>query len=184
MRIFLLLFLFLAVQPGKAQSLRDSLFGGKMKVDSALLQKSKGNVQKAEAETETDKKSTPETAKKLPVDSVTKSEGVGKPEITFADNPKIWKKHMDQLTTTLNAEVLSSKKVKKGTYTVMIDYDIETNGAVSIKKLTTLPENDYLTEQVSERLAASTPQLAPLVRDGVARKSSRRYNLILTKDKN
>lgn len=219
--LFIILFSFFSTACF-AQSLKDSLFGGKLKVDSALLLKSKGNPQYSKpdsimkTETISEKKVQPVSEKKTkpvpekqtkpvavkqsvsdsinqnPDGSVKKNEtdllqnqGIPeKTEIKYADNPKIWKKFVDQYTVIINTEVLPAKKIKKGTYTIMLDYEIETDGVVGTKNITCMPENGYLIEQIKERMMPNAPQLAPLIRNGVPVKSSKRQMIILTKEKN
>ena len=222
MRFLLFAFFFFFSAGCFAQSLKDSLFRGKLKVDSALLIQSKGNPQYSKpdsikkTETATEKKSQPVSEKKTqpgagkqtqPVvvkqsasDTVNKSQpgsvqttetesiqNQGNPEkteIKYADNPRIWKKFVDEYTGIFNTEVLQAKKIKKGTYTIMLDYEIGTDGVVSTKNITCMPENEYLVDQVKERMMPNAPHLAPLIRNGVAVKSGKRQMIVLTKEKN
>lgn len=98
-------------------------------------------------------------------------------------NNKIWKEYTDSLVGSLKAEVLSSKKVKKETYYLMVDYEIDTVGQVSIINVTAAPENEYLQLQVKERIASSPPQLSPVVdSSNKPRKVKRKYNFNITKE--
>jgi hypothetical protein len=194
-------FLFAAaciIIPCSAQSLKDSLFSGKLKADSNLVKKSKINEQKPV--TDTAKKMAPATINKAAPDSVTgvitdnpnavltdsvQAETAAiNPPLRYEDNNKVWKKFTDQHIAIINSEVLPSKKIKKGTYSVMIEYEIGTDGVVTTKNVTSTPSNDFLVEQVKERMMANAPQLAPMIRDGVPRKSSRRQVFNFTKEKN
>lgn len=177
--IFLLFFLN-ASCPG--QSLKDSLFSGKLKVDSALLIKSKANVTKPPPDSA--QKALPASEKKAGADSLVKQSGAEKTEIKFSDNNKIWKKFVDEYTATITSEISSTKKVKRGTYSVMIDYEIGTDGAITTKNVTCTPGSDYLVEQIKERMMPNAPRLAPLIREGVARKSVKRQMIVFTKEKN
>jgi hypothetical protein len=165
-----------------AQSLKDSLFSGKLKVDSALLIKSKASVSKTTIDSV--KKSEPNSLKRQEADSLVKQTIPEKPAISYRDNNKSWKKFIDQYTGVINTEVLPAKKIKRGTYTVMLDYEIGIDGVVSTKNITCTPSNEYLVEQIKERMMPNAPQLAPLVRDGVPRKSGKRQLLVFTKEKN
>ena len=209
-------FLFAAawiIIPCSAQSLKDSLFSGKLKADSNLVKKSKINEQKPVADTAkkitpaTVKKATPDsvavvikndpnkvvtdsvqvqtvTAETITTETVTAENATANPPQRYEDNNKVWKKFTDQHIAIINTEVLPSKKIKKGTYSVMIEYEIGTDGVVTTKNVTSTPSNDYLVEQVKERMMANAPQLAPMIRDGVPRKSSRRQVINFTKEKN
>jgi hypothetical protein len=164
-----------------AQSLKDSLFSGKLKADSALLIKSKVNVPKTGIDSV--RKNKPDSLKKQEADSLVTQHIPEKPVINFRDNNKIWKKFIDQYTGVINTEVLPTRKIKRGTYTVMLDYEIGTDGVVSAKNITCTPSNEYLVEQIKERMMPNAPLLAPLVRDGVPRKSGKRQVLVFTKEK-
>src|SRR5215212_11424473 len=59
------------------------------------------------------------------------------------NNNKIWKEYTDSLSGSLKTEVLSSKKVKKETYYLMVEYEIDTVGAVSVTNVTASPENTF-----------------------------------------
>src|SRR4030095_11418858 len=80
-----------------SQSLRDSLFSGKLKADSALVAKSKVNVQKAKED----------SVRRVQIDSVKKVGGDTtqfaavitvpvKQELKYSDNNKTWKKFVDE----------------------------------------------------------------------------------------
>jgi len=165
MKIFFLFFLLLVFENCFSQSLRDSLYGGKLKIDSAILKKA--NIASQKSEKDSLKKAESDSVVKSEADTLAKKDAQVKPTLEFKDNPKTWKKFIDQFTATLNTEVLSSKKIKRGSYTVLVDYEIGVDGTISTKNISCSPSNDYLAEQVNERFASSAPQLAPLIRDGV-----------------
>src|SRR5215213_1466493 len=99
------------------------------------------------------------------------------------NNNKIWKEYTDSLSGSLKTEVLSSKKVKKETYYLMVEYEIDTVGAVSVTNVTASPENAFLQEQVKQRILLSPPQLSPVVdSSNKARKVKRKYSFNITKD--
>jgi len=182
MRILFFLFFAFLASACFAQSLKDSLFSGKLKVDSALLIKSKVNVTKPAVDST--RKAGPDSIKKTVADSSGKQINPEKPELKFSDNSKIWKKFVDQYTASITTEISSSKKIKRGTYSVMIDYEIGTDGVITTKNVTCTPGSDYLVEQVKENMMPNAPHLVPLVRDGVARKSVKRQMIVFTKEKN
>ena len=165
-----------------AQSLRDSLFSGKLKVDSALLAKSKISVRKNEIDST--KKFRTDSSGKIVIDTLQKQANLEKPVISFSDNNKIWKKFIDQNTAVINKETLTSRKIKKGSYSVMIEYEIGTDGVVNIKNVTSTPNSEYLVEQIKEKIIPEVPQLAPLISNGVPRKSLKRTVIFFNKEKN
>jgi hypothetical protein len=111
------------------------------------------------------------------------------PTTTGADNtPKnndqIWKQFIDEYSNVIKTEVLPSKKIKKGTYSIYIDYAIETDGSVSTVNIVCIPENSYLVEQIKTRMMANTPQLNPvLMSNGKPRKTLKKQVLTFVKDK-
>lgn len=180
MRVLFLLLFCLISTAVFSQSLRDSLFSGKLKADSALVAKSKMAEKKDSAKTETNdavKKATPDSATVKTVPPL-------KPAITFADNNRIWKKFVDEQTKIINAEVLPNKKIKKGDYTVTLEYEIGTDGAVSTKNIICDPKNEILVDHIRNQMMANPPQLAPQIVNGTPKKSSKRQVLIFIKEKN
>jgi hypothetical protein len=185
----LLLFVITTVT-ANAQTLKDALYGGKLKTDSGTVIK-KGDDLSTKIDTSRKKPVEPEkpkltiatadtAAKKTtaandatPVDNAAATK----------DNNKIWKQFIDSAISTLNAEVMSSKKVKKGEYFMMVDYAIELDGKVTINNVYPTPENKFLEEQVKERLSIDTPQLNPvLASNGKPRRVIKRHNFTLVKN--
>ena len=106
-----------------------------------------------------------------------------KPAAAPRTNTKIWRDYTDSLTKDLKAGVLSSKKIKKGTYFIMVDYELGTDGIVSITNVTSEPGNDMLQAQVKEALESKPLQLAPYIDSSNApKKVKRRYSFNITKD--
>lgn len=99
------------------------------------------------------------------------------------DNNALLKAYMDGIITTLKFEVLSSKKVKDGSYYVLVSYAIETDGQLNITDVFVSPENDFMQKQIKERLALDTPKLNPVLSSsGKARKVNKKYNFTLVKE--
>ena len=99
------------------------------------------------------------------------------------DNNKIWKEFMDTVISTLKQEVMTSKKIKKGDYYVMVDYEIGLDGQVTVTNVFPSPENKYIQEQVKERLSIDTPRLNPVLSgNGKPRKVVKRTNFTITKE--
>lgn len=187
------------------QSLKDLLYGGKLKMDSNSVIR-KGDDLSSKIDTSTKKQAEPEKAKPAvaSVDSSTKKPnsdsvvaGIGvninaattteapvKETVTpVKSNTKLWKEYSDSLVSSLKTEVLSSKKIKKETYYLMVDYEIGTDGQVSINGVTSTPENSFLQDQVKERMLAAPLQLAPAADSaGKPRKVKRKYSFTVTKE--
>lgn len=179
-----------------AQSLKDALYGGKLKTDTGSV------LRKGE-----DLSSKIDTARKKPVEAeknkvvIVKTDSSSKKMVAIADsamlvpatrtnnsaitkdNNKIWKEFMDTVVSTLKAEVMSSKKIKKGDYYVMVDYTIGLDGQVAINTIFVSPENKLLEIQVKERFSIDTPRLNPVLSgNGSPRKVVKRSNFTITKD--
>jgi len=176
-RIFLILGLFISSTSFSQKSLRDSLFSGKLKPDSALVAQSKivkDSIKKTEGMV------TIPTV----IDTAAKQSDPSKPVLKYSDNNRTWKKFTDEYVKIINAELSDSKKVKKGSYTVTLDYEIGTDGVVSMKNLLCDPKSETLIELINERMMTNAPQLAPQIVNGATKKSSKRQILIFTKEKN
>lgn len=176
-RIFLLAVLFISSNCFAQKSLRDSLFSGKLKADSALVASSK-IVKDSTKKTEVDQ------LNKTVADTSVKQSNPDKPELKYSDNNKTWKKFTDEYTKIINTEMSNTKKIKKGGYTVTLEYEIGTDGVVSTKNIICDPKSEALIDLINERMMANAPQLAPQVVNGVPRKSSKRQILVFVKEKN
>ena len=168
-----------------SQSLRDSLFSGKLKADSAVVAKSKVNEQKVKED----------SVKRIQIDSLkrigadtTQITGSAttplKPELKYADNNKTWKKFVDEYRAVISSEMQISRKIKKGDYTVTLEYEIGTDGVVSTKNIICDPKSEALVDLIKERMMTNAPQLAPQIVNGAPKKSTRRQVLIFSKEKN
>ncbi len=191
----ILFLLVIVVANANAQSLKDALYGGKLKTDSNTVLR-KGEDLSSKIDTVAKK---PVAAEKpmqaaLSLDSMKKwtskpdpaaaAIAEGKTTIPTApkDNNKLWKEFVDSVTSTLNQEVMTSKKINNGNYYVTVDYAIATDGQVSITNILMVPENKFLAEQVKERLSIDTPKLIPVLSgSGAPRKVTKRYNFTLSK---
>ena len=192
----ILFLLVITTVTANAQSLKEALYGGKLKTDSGTVLR-KGD----------DLSSKIDTSRKKPVDAeknklaavrmdsslnnitaptvATAIDAIGKIDNNIAakDNNKIWKAFMDTVISTLKAEVLTSKKIKKGDYYIIVDYTIGLDGQVTINTIFPTPENKFLEEQVKERLSIDTPRLNPVMGgNGKPRKVVKRTNFTITKD--
>ena len=176
-RLFLLAVLFISSSCFAQKSLRDSLFSGKLKADSALVASSK-IVKDSSKKTEVDQ------LNKTLTDTTAKLNDPGKPELKYSDNNKTWKKFTDEYTKIITTEMAATKKIKKGGYTVTLEYEIGTDGVVSTKNIICDPKSEALINLINERMMANAPQLAPQIVNGAPRKSSKRQILVFVKEKN
>jgi hypothetical protein len=202
-----LLFVLFALN-AQSQSLKDLLFSGKMKTDSGTVVR-KGEDLKDKVDTSTKKPAPAPVAQAAPIatekpkatpvlkDSLAAAPGSpeapvlvkaeeaapASPQATATrDNNRIWKEFVDTVLGSIKAEVLSSKKIKKGDYSITIDYAINVDGSVTIGNIFVSPESGALQEQLKERLGIDTPKLSPMVNTtGTARKVNKRYSTVLSK---
>ena len=186
-RIFLLAVLFISSTCfAQKSSLRDSLFSGKLKADSALVAKSKVNEEKVKEDSI--RKVQIDSLKKVGADT-TQITGVTatvpiKTELKYADNNKTWKKFTDEHTKIINAEMANNKKIKKGGYTVTLEYEIDVDGKVSTKNIICDPKSEAVIDLINTKMMANAPQLAPQIVNGAPKKSSKRQILVFMKEKN
>jgi hypothetical protein len=119
-------------------------------------------------------------------DSIAVTEPAPTPTVTTPapkSNNALMKEYVDSVATTLQAEVLASKRIKKGIYYVTVSYAIETDGRVDITDVLLTPENAFLQSQTRTQLELAPPRLEPvLASNGTPRKVSRKYNFTLTKE--
>ena len=98
-------------------------------------------------------------------------------------NNAVLKEYMDSVASALKTEALASKKVKKGSYFVLVTYTIDTTGQVAFGDVTLSPENEYLLQQVKAQLGNDAPRLSPVLNSaGAPRKVIKRYNFTLNKE--
>lgn len=99
------------------------------------------------------------------------------------NNNVIWKQYIDSVTATLKTEVLPSKKIKRGSYYVLVSYTIDTAKQVTLGDVFVSPENNYLQQQIKERLTVDTPHLIPVLSSsGMPRKVIKKFNFTLSKE--
>jgi hypothetical protein len=191
----ILLMLLISSVVVNAQSLKDALYGGKLKTDTGTVIR-KGDDLSSKIDTSRKKPVEPEkikvvttagdsSVKALATQSdSTKIPGADKNDnvVVLKDNNKIWKEYMDSVVGALKTEVLPSKKIKNDTYYVLVEYEIGIDGEVTINNVWPSPENTFLQQQVKERLTLSAPRLNPVLSgNGKPRKAIKKYNFTLVK---
>lgn len=204
-------FLFIGIN-AQSQSLKDLLFSGKMKTDSgtvvrkgddlkdkvdtttkkpappatpapAAADKAKATTANTDSvKTATIPAATPVAVNTEAVKPAEEAAPASPQAVATRDNNRIWKEFVDTVLGSIKAEVLSSKKIKKGDYSITIDYTINVDGSVTIGNIFVSPESSTLQEQLKERLGIDTPRLNPMLNtSGVARKVNKRYSAVLSK---
>lgn len=175
-----------------AQSLKELLYSGKLKSDTGSVVRKTDDLS-TKIDTSTRKPPPPPVKEVLTVDSsgatvvtrVPVSEQVDSTSAEPAkprDNDEIWKEYTDELLVEIKREILPNRKIKEGTYSILIVYEIDVDGQVNINTVSASPSNDFLADQIRNRMTLSAPNLSPLLNQyGKPRKAIKRQTLILTK---
>ncbi len=177
-----------------AQSLKDALYGGKLKTDTGtVIRKSDDLSKKIDTSTKkpADSVKTKMTSavkdssfKGMTAHAITDAISVAESKdnkVELKDNNALLKEYMDSLISTLKTEVLPDKKIKNGTYFILVDYEIGLDGQVAINNVTPSPENSFLRDQIKERLNLTVPRMNPVLSNGKPRKVVRKFNFSLNK---
>jgi hypothetical protein len=163
MKIFLLiLFSFLVTRAISQQRLRDSLYGGKLKADTGKTFASNDTSKYVVLKNE-NVSSRPGEKQKNNINGA-----INKPDESMPDSlnklfyakQRLWKKFIENNTQIISQQADDTKKVRKGTYQIDVEYEISLNGRITTKGVTCNPPNGFLTEQVTE-LMKRTPVLSP-----------------------
>ena len=160
------------------QRLRDSLFAGKLKADTNKTFVSKDTtkyippvVYNATVSPETKKGEVNKLDESIP-DSLNK---------TFYAKQKTWKRFIDINTTIISQQAADTKKVKKGEYSIEIEYEIGLNGRVSTTGITCSPPNEFLTQQFTELMKRPPILAAPIYSDGKPRTLAAKQSVNISK---
>lgn len=212
--LFLFVVSIVAVK-AEAQSLKDLLYSGKLKMDSnTVVRKTDDLSQKIDTATKKPAETAPVKVAATPSDSSIQNtasladsgvaavasdslsaEAVTEDSIAVAETPakgttapaksntRILKEYTDSLAAVLKTEVLSNRRIKKDTYYLIVEYELDANGQATVSNVISTPENALLQEQVKERMLITPPQLAPaLDSNGQPRKVKRKYSFTVTKE--
>lgn len=178
-----------------AQSLRDSLFGGKLKVDTGKTYASKDTGKYVPSKYSAPKvynagtvTSSTDANKVTTVNEGNKTEIVKPDESmpdslnkTFYQKQKLWKRFIDVNTPIITQQADDTKKVKKGEYTIEVEYKIGLNGRVTTTGITSTPNNDYLVEQVTELMKRAPVLAPPIYSDGKPRELNAKQTITIIK---
>ncbi|HEY0434203.1 MAG TPA: hypothetical protein VGC95_10050 [Chitinophagaceae bacterium] len=162
-----------------AQSLRDSLFAGKLKADTSKTYVSK-DTGKFVAPKVYDPSAVQPDAKKGEVAKLDESmpDSLNK---NFYSRQKVFKRFLDVNTTVISQEASDTKKVKKAEYTVSIEYEIGLNGKITTTSVSSNPPNDYIVQQVTDLMKRAPTLAAPIYSDGQPRKLKSQQTITIVK---
>lgn len=189
--ILLVGFVFAATKVVYAQqTLKDALFGGRLKNDSGSLVKQSDDLK---TKIDTSQKKTLEIKAKdsiakavvkadsVKLEKIKENAGAASREIS-KDNNTLWKEFIDKFNTEIRSEVMTSKKIKKGSYSVLVDYEIGLDGIVAVNNVSSDPSNSFLEGQIKERMIQTAPKLTPaLLSNGKPRVSLKKQLLSFSK---
>jgi hypothetical protein len=171
----------------KAQSLRDSLFSGKLKnpLKQAEVAKDSANKVAKDSAVAVTKQDAPAA---VTGENKTATE-MQKPDDTMPDSlnklyyakQKAWKRFIDQQTMIISQQADESKKVKKGEYYIEFDYEIGLNGRVKASNISCSPKNDFLQETVTDILSRPPVLAPPVYGDGKPRVASAKQQITILK---
>jgi hypothetical protein len=98
-------------------------------------------------------------------------------------NTRLLKEYTDSVVRALQEEALKSKQIKKNTYYLMLDYEINTDGQVTFTNVTSTPENSFLQAQVKQILDSTPLRLNPVTdSNNQAKKVKRKQQISVTKE--
>lgn len=164
---FLFTFLFFGSSM-MAQSLKDSLFGGKIKADTSKTYVSKDTSKYVAPKVYNPSAGVQGDAKKNEVAKLDESmpDSLNK---NFYARQKVWKRFIDINTTIISQEAADTKKVRKGQYAIDVEYVIGLNGKITTSSITCNPPNEYLAQQVTDLMKRAPTLSAPVYSDGKPR---------------
>jgi hypothetical protein len=172
MKISLLIIFSFFLSHVMAQRLRDSLYGGKLKADTGQTFVSKDTSKYVVLKNE-NVSSQPGEKKKGNTNNVE----INKPDASMPDSlnklfyakQKQWKRFVETNTQIISQQANETRKVKKGTYEIDVEYEIGLNGKITTKGITCNPPNEFLTEQVTELMKRPPILSPPIYGDGKPR---------------
>lgn len=178
MKAIVLFTLCLLAVSANSQSLKEALYGGKLKADTGTVLK-KGDslrirenitqkiiadsIKKETVAIEKQNAAGKDTTVIVSTDTLAIAETIPAEKAVPKDNTKTWKAFIDEFSSTIKSEVLTSGKVKNGTYSVLIDYEIGPDGQININSVSSDPSSSFLEQQIKERLTLTAPQLNPVM---------------------
>ena len=98
-------------------------------------------------------------------------------------NTKLLREYTDSLVKALQEGPLKAKQIKKDTYYVMLDYEIDADGKVTFTNVTSTPENSFLQAQVTQILDSTPLRLNPITdSSSQGKKVKRKQQVVITKE--
>jgi hypothetical protein len=204
-KLFLFAILISAIS-ANSQSLKETLYSGKLKTDTGTTIR-KGEDLSSKIDTSTKKPVEQAKVAGISQDSlmssllVAKDSAVGGVAIqnnntgvdaanaaaesnaaATKDNNTIWKEYIDQFVGEARTEIMPNKKIRDGSYSVLIEYEIGLDGQITINSVNTSPESSTLAQQIKNRMELTVPKMSPLLTaNGKPRKAIKKQTITLSK---
>jgi hypothetical protein len=190
--VILLAVLFASISANSQTKLKDLLYGGKLKLDSGNVIRKDDDLS---TKIDTSTRKPVEQPKIAVVDAATPdlspsgmpiipdtSTAIKDPTAAPKTNNKSWKEFIDEMIISIRTDVLPNKKIKEGTYAILLEYTIDVDGQVMATNVSSDPDNSFLEQQIKERITLSAPKMEPLLgTNGKPRKAQKRQTITITK---
>ena len=189
MKTILFFVLCVIVSSSKAQNLKDALFSGRLKIDSSSVIKKNDSlklISDSLFKVRKDSIAAAKAATQKDINKVNSSEvsPTSSTNTTTTGNNKTWKQFIDEYSEIIKKEILPSSKIPKGSYSILIEYTIETDGNITTNNVYCIPENSYFVQQIKTKMMINAPQLSPtLMSNGKPRKALKKQSLTFVKEK-
>jgi hypothetical protein len=181
MKTFLFIFLVITASGAMGQSLKDSLYGGKLKapVGHTAVSKDTGKITVTRGEVI----SSQPGEKKVETAEVKRTDDTMPDSLNrlYHSKQKLFKRFIESNVAIISQEAESTRKVKKGEYLIEVDYEIGLNGRVTTTGITSTPHNDFLLEKVRELMARPPVLSPPVYGDGKPRKAYQKQPITIIK---
>ena len=169
---FLMVFSLFLTRAIAQQRLRDSLYGGRLKADTGKTFVSKDTSKYVVLQNETVSSQPGEKQK-----PGTNAAGTIKLDESMPDSlnklfyakQKQWKRFIETNTQIISQQADETRKVKKGSYEIEVEYEIGLNGRITTKGITSNPPNEFLIAQVTELMKRPPILSPPIYNDGKPR---------------
>jgi hypothetical protein len=166
------------------QRLRDSLYGGKLRADTGKTFVSKDTSKYVMVKNEA-VSSEPGVKKKTEINKVE----ITRPDESMPDSlnklyyskQKLWKRFIESNVPVITQQADDSRKVRKGSYEIEIEYEIGLNGRITTKGITCSPQNEFLVAQVTELMKRAPVLSPPIYSDGKPRTMNATQPLTIVK---
>lgn len=188
MKTLLLIIVLLSTTSVMAQSLKDSLYSGKLKNPLKQAEVAKDSAKLEVAKNDTGSKNNVISSVSTSTENKTGTD-VQRPDDTMPDSlnklynakQKAWQRFIYQQTMIIAQMADESRKVKKGEYFIEFDYEIGLNGRVKVSNITCYPKNEFMMETVTDIMSRPPVLAPPIYGDGKPRIATAKQQMTILK---